>query len=106
MSLSNDDVRRIARLARIAIGPDEEGEVLKRLNRMLELLDQMRSVDTGGVEPMAHALDAHLALAQRLRPDAVGAGDQRALFQSVAPVGADGKPQVQDGLYLVPQVIE
>lgn len=95
MSLSNDDVRRIARLARIAITAEESGEVLERLNRMLALIEEMRAVDVSGVEPMSHALD----LAQRLRADEVTEADRHALYQSVAPA-------VQDGLYLVPKVIE
>jgi len=99
MSLSNDEVRRIARLARIAIRPEESGEVLERLNRVLGLIDQMRAVDTTGIEPMAHALDAHLPVAQRLRADAVTEADRRELYQSVAPA-------VEGGLYLVPKVIE
>jgi aspartyl-tRNA(Asn)/glutamyl-tRNA(Gln) amidotransferase subunit C len=99
MSLSNDEVRRIARLARIAIKPEEAGEVLERLNRVLGLIDQMRAVDTAGIEPMAHALDAHLPVAQRLRADAVAETDRRELYQSVAPA-------VEGGLYLVPKVIE
>jgi hypothetical protein len=55
---------------------------------------------------MAHALDAHLPMGQRLRPDEASEADQRAVYQSVAPPGPDGRPQVQDGLYLVPRVIE
>jgi aspartyl-tRNA(Asn)/glutamyl-tRNA(Gln) amidotransferase subunit C len=99
MSLSPDDVARIARLARIAIASDEAPEVLARLNRVLALVDEMRSVDTAGIEPMAHALDAHLAVAQRLRADEVNEPDRRELYQSVAPA-------VEEGLYLVPKVIE
>jgi aspartyl-tRNA(Asn)/glutamyl-tRNA(Gln) amidotransferase subunit C len=95
MSLSPDDVQRIARLARIAIEREESGEVLARLNRVLELVDEMRSVDTAGIEPMAHALE----LVQRLRPDEVTEPDRRELYQSVAPA-------VEKGLYLVPKVIE
>ncbi|HEY3074441.1 MAG TPA: Asp-tRNA(Asn)/Glu-tRNA(Gln) amidotransferase subunit GatC [Burkholderiales bacterium] len=95
MSLTPDDVLRLARLARIAIQPDEAGAVLDRLNRVLGLIDQMRAVDTQGIEPMAHAVD----VVQRLRPDEVRESDQRKLYQSVAP-------GVQDGLYLVPKVIE
>ena len=106
MALSDDQVRRVARLARIAIRPGESGEVLDRLNRVLGLIDQMRAVDTTGIEPMAHALDAHLPVAQRLRADAVTEADQRELHQSLAPAGPDGNPQVQGGLYLVPKVIE
>jgi aspartyl-tRNA(Asn)/glutamyl-tRNA(Gln) amidotransferase subunit C len=95
MSLSHDQVRRIARLARIAIRPDESAAVLESLNRVLGLVDEMRRVDTSGVEPMAHPLNAE----QRLRPDAVTEPDQRKLYQSVAPA-------VEGGLYLVPKVIE
>jgi aspartyl-tRNA(Asn)/glutamyl-tRNA(Gln) amidotransferase subunit C len=95
MSLTPDDVRRLARLARIAIEPDESQAVLERLNAVLALVDQMRAVDTRGIEPMAHALD----LVQRLRADEVRETDQRALHQSIAPA-------VEEGLYLVPKVIE
>jgi aspartyl-tRNA(Asn)/glutamyl-tRNA(Gln) amidotransferase subunit C len=95
MSLTPDDVRRLARLARIAIEPAEEAAVLERLNRVLGLIEQMRAVDTRGIEPMAHAVDT----VQRLRPDEVREPDRRALYQSVAPA-------VEDGLYLVPKVIE
>jgi len=95
MSLTPDDVRRLARLARIAVEPEESHAVLERLNRMLELVAQMQAVDTKGVEPMAHAVD----LSQRLRPDEVRENDQRKAYQSVAPA-------VEAGLYLVPKVIE
>ena len=88
MSLSDDQVRRIARLARIAIQPEESAAVQVRLNRVLGLVDEMRRVDTGGVEPMAHPLDAVLAAEQRLREDEV---TQRG---------------VHEGLYFVPRVIE
>jgi aspartyl-tRNA(Asn)/glutamyl-tRNA(Gln) amidotransferase subunit C len=99
MSLVHDQVRRLAGLARIAIRPDESEAVLERLNRVLGLIEEMRQVDTSAVEPMAHALEGHLSLPQRLRPDAVTESDQHALYQSVAPA-------VQGGLYLVPKVIE
>jgi aspartyl-tRNA(Asn)/glutamyl-tRNA(Gln) amidotransferase subunit C len=95
MSLSDDQIRRLARLARIAVRPDETGAVAERLNRVLGLIDQMRAVDTTGIEPMAHALD----LVQRLRPDAVTEQDRRADYQKVAPA-------VEEGLYLVPKVLE
>jgi aspartyl-tRNA(Asn)/glutamyl-tRNA(Gln) amidotransferase subunit C len=106
MSLTPDDVRRLARLARIAIEPQESAAVLERLNRVLALVDQMRAVDTSGIEPMAHPAEAHFPKGQRLRDDEAREKDQRAVYQSVAPAGPDGKPQVQDGLYLVPKVIE
>ena len=95
MSLSPDQIRRIARLARIAVREDESALVAERLNRVLGLIDQLRAVDTGDIEPMSHALD----LVQPLRPDAVTETDQRARFQAAAPA-------VEDGLYLVPKVIE
>ena len=95
MSLTPDDVRRLARLARIAIDDDESAAVLERLNAVLRLVGEMRAVDTRGIEPMSHALD----IAQRLRADEVRQADERSLYQAVAPA-------VEDGLYLVPKVIE
>jgi aspartyl-tRNA(Asn)/glutamyl-tRNA(Gln) amidotransferase subunit C len=102
MPLSDDQVRRIARLARIALEAGESEAVLDRLNRVLGLIDEMRAVDTRGIEPMAHARD----VVQRLRSDEVTDADRRQIYQSIAPAGPDGQPQVQDGLYLVPKVIE
>ncbi len=99
MSLSHDDVARIARLARIDIPAAETGEVLQQLNRVLGLVDELRAVDTTGVEPMAHALDARGGMAQRLRPDEATEPDRREAYQAVAP-------EVADGLYLVPRVLE
>jgi aspartyl-tRNA(Asn)/glutamyl-tRNA(Gln) amidotransferase subunit C len=95
MSLDHDQVRRLARLARIDLRAEETESVLEQLNRVLSLIDEMRRIDTAGVDPMAHPLDA----TQRLRADAVAEGDQRELYQSVAPA-------VEGGLYLVPRVIE
>jgi aspartyl-tRNA(Asn)/glutamyl-tRNA(Gln) amidotransferase subunit C len=95
MSLSPDQIRRIARLARIDLRADQTATVLERLNRVLGLIDQLQAVDTDGIEPMSHALD----VVQPLRPDTVTETDQRAPFQAVAPA-------VEDGLYLVPKVIE
>ena len=95
MSLSDDQIRRLARLARIALEPGETREVADRLNRILALVDEIQAVDTAGIEPMSHALD----VIQRLRPDEVTEPDRREDYQSVAPA-------VEDGLYLVPKVIE
>jgi aspartyl-tRNA(Asn)/glutamyl-tRNA(Gln) amidotransferase subunit C len=95
MSLSDDQVRRLARLARLAVRPEESAAVVDRLNRVLALVDEMRRVETAGIEPMSHPLDAQ----QRLRPDAVTEPDRRDLYQSVAPA-------VEGGFYLVPKVIE
>ena len=95
MSLTDDQVRRLARLARIAIRPDESQALLERLNRVLGFVGEISAVDTTGIAPMAHALD----LAQRLRADEITESDRHDLYQSVAPA-------VEDGLYLVPKVIE
>jgi len=99
MSLSDDQVRRIARLARLEVAPAEVKPVADRLNRILGLIEEMRAVDTEGIEPMAHPLDAQLPDGQRLRPDEVTERDRREDYQKVAPA-------TQDGLYLVPKVIE
>jgi aspartyl-tRNA(Asn)/glutamyl-tRNA(Gln) amidotransferase subunit C len=95
MSLSLDDVKRIAHLARIEVTEAEAAEVLGQLTGIFHLIEQMQAVNTGGVQPMAHAQDVVL----RLRDDEVTEIDQHRLFQSVAP-------QVEQGLYLVPKVIE
>jgi aspartyl-tRNA(Asn)/glutamyl-tRNA(Gln) amidotransferase subunit C len=95
MLLTLDDVKRIAHLARIAIDEAEAEATLGQLSGIFGLIEEMQSVDTSGVEPMAHAQDVTL----RLREDVVTETDQHALFQSVAP-------QVQNSLYLVPKVIE
>lgn len=93
--LSHEEVLRIARLARIEVGERDVERLRAELNGILALIDQMRAVDTTGVEPMSHPQ----SLAQRLRDDRVAEADQRERFQSVAP-------QVEDGLYLVPKVID
>ncbi|MDH4094055.1 MAG: Asp-tRNA(Asn)/Glu-tRNA(Gln) amidotransferase subunit GatC [Betaproteobacteria bacterium] len=95
MSLTRDQIRRVAQLARIALPAQEADVVLERLNRVLSMIDQLQAVDTEGIEPMSHALD----VVQPLRPDAVTETDQRAALQA-------GAPAVEDGLYLVPKVIE
>ena len=99
MSLSDDQIRRLARLARIALHPGETRAVGERLNRILGMVGEMQAVDTAGIEPMSHALEALLPSGQRLRPDLVSEEDRRAEFQEVAPA-------VDAGLYLVPKVIE
>ena len=95
MSLSLQEVKRVALLARIEITELEAQAAQGHLNDIFKLIEQMQSVDTEGVEPMAHAQD----VVQRLREDKVTESDQHALFQSIAP-------QVENGLYLVPKVIE
>jgi aspartyl-tRNA(Asn)/glutamyl-tRNA(Gln) amidotransferase subunit C len=95
MSLSKEEVRRIAELARIGISDAEAQAVQAQLNDIFELIGKMQQVDTEGVEPMSHGQDLKL----RLRDDVVTERDQRERFQSVAP-------KVEQGLYLVPKVIE
>ena len=95
MSLTLEQVRRIAHLARLDVSDAEAQSTLVQLNGIFALIEQMQAVDTTGVEPMAHAQD----LAQRLRVDRVPETDQRAAFQAVAP-------ETEAGLYLVPKVIE
>ena len=99
MSLSDDQVRRIARLARIALSAGESDAVASRLSGVLGLIEQMSAAGTAGIEPMAHPLEAELPQGQRLRADEVSEQDRRDAYQAVAPA-------VQDGLYLVPKVIE
>ena len=93
--LSPEEVRRIARLARIEVADAEVEHLRGELNGILALVDAMQAVDTAGIEPMAHPQD----MRQRLRADEVTEPDRRELHQSVAPA-------TEDGLYLVPKVIE
>ncbi len=95
MSLTTADVRKVARLARLAINETEIETARAQLSGIFDLIAEMQAVDTKGIAPMSHAQD----LSQRLREDVVSEADQRELFQSIAP-------QVEAGLYLVPQVIE
>ena len=95
MSLSLEQVRRIADLARIELAPGESEQTRDQLNGIFALIEEMQAVDTSGVEPMAHAQD----VAQRLREDRAVETDRHADFQEVAP-------EVEAGLYLVPRVIE
>jgi aspartyl-tRNA(Asn)/glutamyl-tRNA(Gln) amidotransferase subunit C len=95
MALIRDDVKRAARLARIGVNEAEADEVLEHLVRIFGMIEDMRAVEVAAVEPMAHAQN----IALRLRDDVITESDQRELFQSVAP-------RVENGLYLVPKVIE
>lgn len=95
MSLTANDVKKIAYLARLGIDEQQIDSYANDLSNILDLMTQMGQTDTSGVTPMAHPLDQM----QRLRPDAVTETDQREYFQSIAP-------QTEAGLYLVPKVIE
>ena len=99
MSLSPDQIHRIAHLARIAVSAAEAEELGVQLNRVLALVDELQQTDTAGVAPMSHALEAVLPSGQRLRPDVVVETDRRDEFLAIAPA-------VDAGLYLVPKVIE
>jgi len=95
MSLDKRDIEKIAHLARLGINEKDVPEYVQNLTNILDLVEQMNATDTDGVEPMAHPLDAH----QRLRADEVTEKNQREHFQKNAP-------EVESGLFLVPQVIE
>jgi len=95
MPLSLEEVHRVAELARIGIGDAEARAVQSQLNDIFELIGQMRRVNTDGIAPMSHGQDMKL----RLREDLKTEGDQREQFLSVAP-------EKEQGLYLVPKVIE
>jgi len=95
MTLKNEDVRNIAQLARLQISESAVEQLTTDLSNILALAEQMKAVDTTNVTPMAHPMDA----TQRLRVDEVTETNQREKFQSIAP-------DVENGLYRVPKVIE
>ena len=95
MPLDRSDVEKIAHLARLAVSEDEKDRYAQDLSNILGLVEEMNAVDTTGVTPMAHPLH----MVQRLRPDAPTESDRRELFQQIAPAA-------EEGLYLVPKVIE
>jgi aspartyl-tRNA(Asn)/glutamyl-tRNA(Gln) amidotransferase subunit C len=95
MALTLDDVHRIAHLARIEIDASAAADVHAKLTAIFAMINELQAVDTTGIVPMAHAQD----IALPLRNDRVTDEDRHALYQSVAPA-------VEDGLYLVPKVIE
>ena len=95
MPLTTDDIRKLADLARLEITPGEAADVSAKLNAIVRLVDELGSVSTAGVAPMAHPLDQK----QRLRSDTVTERDAHERYQRNAPA-------VEQGLYLVPKVIE
>jgi len=95
MALSLDDVSRIAHLARIETSAEEAEATLAQLNDIFGMIERMAQIDTTGIEPMSHPLGG----TQRLRADAVTETDQR-------DVNMRNAPQQQDGLFLVPRVVE
>ncbi|WP_163832503.1 Asp-tRNA(Asn)/Glu-tRNA(Gln) amidotransferase subunit GatC [Spartinivicinus ruber] len=95
MALDQTDVEKIAHLARIAINKQDIANTTEGLTQILAMIDQMQAADTDNVEPLAHPLE----MEQRLRPDKVTETNQRETFQATAPA-------TENGLYLVPKVIE
>lgn len=95
MALERSDVEKIAHLARLGLTESEIPQTTVTLNNILGLIDAMQAVDTTGIEPLAHPLEA----TQRLRADTVTEQNQRDAYQAVAPA-------VENGLFLVPKVIE
>jgi len=99
MPLTPEDVGRIAHLARLELQPDEQTAMLSQLNAFFTIVEQMSAVDTRGVEPLYTPLSAVMDVELRLREDVVTETDQRELNQRSAPA-------VEDGLFLVPRVVE
>ena len=95
MSIEQNEIEKIAELARIRISGEQLGEVTQRITEILAMVDQLQAADTSNVEPMANPLDA----TQCLRPDEVTESNRREAFQAIAP-------DVENGLYLVPKVID
>jgi len=95
VSLSKDQVKDIATLARLTIAADEMDDVVDKLSRIVDFVDQLQAAPTDGVVPMAHPLNT----CQRLRPDTVTESNERERIQANASA-------VQDGLYLVPKVLD
>lgn len=95
MALERSEVEKIAHLARLDLNESDLPRTTETLNNILGLIDRMQAVDTHGVEPLAHPLET----TQRLRRDEVTESNQRDAYQAIAPA-------VEDGLYLVPRVIE
>ncbi|HSG61166.1 MAG TPA: Asp-tRNA(Asn)/Glu-tRNA(Gln) amidotransferase subunit GatC [Pseudomonadales bacterium] len=95
MAIDKHEIEKLSRLARLSVSEDDSADVAERITRILDLVDQLQAVDTHGVAPMSHPLDA----VQRLRADEVSETNQREAFQAIAP-------NAEQGLYLVPKVIE
>jgi aspartyl-tRNA(Asn)/glutamyl-tRNA(Gln) amidotransferase subunit C len=99
MSLTPDEVRRIAHLARLELSPAEGAAMLEQLNGFFKIVERMSAVDTSGLEPLHTPLSAIGEVALRLRPDAVTEANGREANMANAPLA-------EDGLFLVPKVIE
>jgi aspartyl-tRNA(Asn)/glutamyl-tRNA(Gln) amidotransferase subunit C len=99
MSLSSQDIARIANLARLELSPEESARLIVQTNDFFNIVEKMRAVDTTGITPLAHPLDAIQAMQLRLRDDIASEPNNREANQRTAPA-------VENGLFLVPKVIE
>ena len=99
MSLTSADIARIANLARLALQPEEGERMLTQINGFFDMVEKIRAVDTSGIEPLAHPLATSQALPLRLRADVASEPKNREANQRNAPA-------VENGLFLVPKVIE
>lgn len=99
MSLTSDDIARIANLARLALKPEEGQRMLTQINGFFDMVEQIRAVDTSGVEPLAHPMATIQEISLRLRDDIASEPNNREANQQNAPA-------VERGLFLVPKVIE
>jgi aspartyl-tRNA(Asn)/glutamyl-tRNA(Gln) amidotransferase subunit C len=99
MSLNSQDIARIANLARLELSADESARLLTQTNDFFNIVEKMRAVNTKGVEPLAHPLDAIQSMSLRLRDDIASEPNNRDANQQTAPA-------VENGLFLVPKVIE
>ena len=99
MSLSPQDIARIANLARLELSEIESARILVQTNAFFDIVEKMRSVDTAGIQPLAHPIEVIQEVALRLRDDVASEPNQREANQRTAPA-------VENGLFLVPKVIE
>ena len=95
MKIDNEIVENIAELTQLEIAQEELSVIGNKMSEVLALVEEMQAVDTSGIEPISNPLD----VTQTLRPDIVTSGDNREIYQSLAP-------EIRDGLYLVPKVID
>ena len=99
MSLNSQDIARLANLARLELSPEESARLLVQTNDFFNIVEKMRAVDTTGIEPLAHPLDTIQTMSLRLRNDVASEPNNREANQQTAPA-------VENGLFLVPKVIE
>ena len=99
MSLNTHDIARLANLARLELSPEESARLLTQTNEFFAIVEKMRAVDTTGIEPLAHPLDTIQTMSLRLRDDVASEPNNREANQRTAPA-------VENGLFLVPKVIE